>query len=521
MAASQTNPDLPCVYNTDLTCSPFSLVNDQDSNLINNNVAEAINIAGAEVNVFKLLGIYEQTKLIDLTSQGVAISSGEYTAFPASNAFDDTTSEWRSIQKGQNIPGTSFIGYDFGPIRLNNGRVRYGIDTAIKQHITTIKIKQSCNEENRISKARVERSTDNKIWYGVDIIDLPNSGETIQLRIKQSAPARYWRIRALSFNGGVNDLWAVVNLELYDFNSVILSDVQDELGFLENRDRSYATQTISLKAYYELIDPTLELTRFAAQMPDSQTWIFKVAFSTAINTLGRPFVIGDILEIPSQIQYTPTLKPVKKYLEVTDVAWATDGYTPGWTPTLQRLTAQPAIASQETMAIFGDLNLPSNKNDYAHLEQKRFNIEALFLDQKVIANANTKVPERGEDIANIRQFTNEEIAEADHQKPGINLGKLNINPTTHYVEAAMPPNGEPFTEGPTFPQNPKNGDWHRLTYENVPDPIPTVLYRFSVTKGRWLIMEQDRRKEYTVTTNPRLESYISDPNAVPLDQVGR
>jgi len=254
MAASQTNPDLPCVYNTDLTCSPFSLVNDQDSNLINNNVAEAINIAGAEVNVFKLLGIYEQTKLIDLTSQGVAISSGEYTAFPASNAFDDTTSEWRSIQKGQNIPGTSFIGYDFGPIRLNNGRVRYGIDTAIKQHITTIKIKQSCNEENRISKARVERSTDNKIWYGVDIIDLPNSGETIQLRIKQSAPARYWRIRALSFNGGVNDLWAVVNLELYDFNSVILSDVQDELGFLENRDRSYATQTISLKAYYELID---------------------------------------------------------------------------------------------------------------------------------------------------------------------------------------------------------------------------------------------------------------------------
>jgi hypothetical protein len=519
---SKQGRSLPSVYNNNFPDGQFTLVNDTDSNIVNNYVGEAINIAGAPVNVFKLLGIYEQSKLIDLTGEGQPISSGSYNAFPPSNAFDRTTSEWRTVQKGgECITDISYIGYDFGPIRLNNGRVRYGIDTAIKHEITTIILTQGCDSKNRISKARVERSPDNKVWYGVDIIDIPDVSGPLQFRIKQSAPARYWRLRPLAFNGGPEDFWAVVSLELIDFNSLTLQDVQDELGFLENRDRVYANQSILIKAYYQIVDPMLEVGKFGGHIADTQTWILEVAFSATTNALGRPLIIGDILEIPSETQYTPLLKPVKKYLEVQDVAWATDGFTPGWVPTLQRISAVPAIASQETMAIFGDLNLPTQFNDFANTVDNVYNVEAQFQDQRVRAAANTEVPERGEDIANVEQISLEQIAAAEEKFPGINLGKLNYDPRGLYVQDGMPPNGESFTEGPKFPPSPKDKAWHRLTSDpSLKEKVPTLLYRYSTLKGRWLFYEQDKRELYNVTTNPALTNILTKPN-IPLNKVGQ
>lgn len=517
---------LPAEYTLHLPppSESMSLINTADSNFVNNQIVEALNIAGANVNMFRLLGIKEQTKLVDLTGKGEAISSGEYNAFPASNAFSNTTAEWRSIQKGANIVANSYIGYDFGPIRLDNGRVRYGIDTSIKKHITTIIIAQACDAQNRISKARIERSPDGIKWYGVDIISLQDTGEAVQYRIRQSAPARYWRIRPLVFNGGNNDFWAVVKIQLADYASKNLADVQDELGFLENRDRAYAQESIQLKAYYTLVDPMLEISKFGGHIADTQTWIFEFAISSCVDLMGRSPVIGDIIEVPSEAQYNPALRSVKKYLEIHDVAWATDGYTPGWIPCLLRITALPALATQETMDIFGDLNLPSNKNDFAHLDEKRFNIEALFLDQKVRAAANTQVPEKGEDIANIREFSVEEINAANAQKPGLDLGKLNIDPRGLYVEDGLPKNGELFTEGPVLPDiaTAKDGAYHRLTFPiQNGDTIAPILYRFSKLKNQWLWWEQDQRDKYNYTTNPVLQSYLDNPQRVPINKIGK
>jgi hypothetical protein len=520
---TKNNPNLPCAYNLDLPCSEFTLVNDQDSSFVNNIINEALNIASAPVNVFKLLGIWEQTKLVDLTGQGQAISSGQYPAFPASNAFDNTISEWRSTQKGPQIIGNSYIGYDFGPIRLDNSRVRYGIDTSIKQHITTIKIKQGCNGPNKATKLRVERSVDNVKWYGVDIITIPDTDDMVTLRIKQSAPARYWRFTPLAFSGGVNDFWAVTSLQLIDYASVQLSDVQDEMGFLENRDREYASTSIQIKAYYDLVDVSLDLTRFGIHIPETQTWVFQVGFSSAVNLLGRPLVIGDILEVPSEIQYTPGLKPVKKYLEVTDVSWSTQGFTPGWKPTILRVIAAPAFASQETIDIFGDLNPPSNVNNYEHLNDPRYMIDADVLNQRVNAEADTEVPERGEDIANVREFTLDELATAAEED--IDLSKLNVNPQALYVEDAIPPNGLPYTEGPAFPwennsSNPNDGAYHRITYPQVSDPIPPRLYRWKLQKNRWIFLEEDKRLRYN-PTKPTLQSYLNDGNAIPMSKLGK
>lgn len=497
-------------------CSPFDITTDPTNCFIQSVVEEHLNIGAAPINVFKLLGIHEQGKLVDLTGNGTAISSGEYPDYPAMNVFMDNFDEWRSTQKGSLITSCGFIGYDFGPIRLDNGRLRYSVETEVRHHITTIKIQQGCESKNRVSRARVERSDDGQQWFGVAIINLPNTDKIEQISFRQSAPARYWRIRPIEFLGGPSDYWAVKRLELIDYAATDLSNIQNDFGILENRDRAYAKESIQLKGFYDLQEPLTDLTRFGIDMSSTQQYIIRIAFNAVVRALGRPIVIGDILELPSETQYTPELKPVKKYLEVTDVTWAAEGYTPGWKPTIQRITAMPILASQETMDIIGDINQSSNQNNFANLETPfPFNMEGFTSSNVAQATADSLVPERGTDIANVRHFTEEEIAEA--AKHGINLAKFNFNPRGLYVEDGLPPNGEPYTEGPTWPENPKDGDYHRLTYDTKYN-IPPRLHKFSVAKNRWIFVEEDKRALYN-TIKPTLQSLLNDPNKVHNNEI--
>lgn len=495
----------------------FNFDNMFDASLADAYAAEQLNIAGAPLNVFKLLGVHEQTSLVDLAGNGAAISSGEYTDFPASNAFDNTVSEWRSVQKGPNILTGAYLGYDFGVIKLENARVRYGIDANIRQHITTIKIQQGCNSVNRINKARVERSDDNITWYGVDIITLADSSEEQTINVKQSAPSRFWRLTPLGFNGGVNDFWAVVKMKLIDYASTSLKNVQDELGFLENRDREYATQSILVKGYYDTQETALELSKFGMHIADNHMMIFYVSFSQVVNALGRPLVIGDILEVPSEVQWTPDLKPIRRYVEVTDVAWASKGYTPGFKPILQKITTQPALASQETKDIFKNLNAPSTQNNFVNLNDDRFNVEALHADAKIEAAAKTQLPERGIDAADIRVFTQAELdtaADAD-----IPLNKLQqAPPRALYVEDGLPPNGESYTEGTSFPASPADGAYHRLTYNIPGSDIPPRLYRWSLVKNRWVYLEEDRRYRNR-KTKAYVSEFLNDPDKMPANKL--
>jgi hypothetical protein len=285
---------------------------------------------------------------------------------------------------------------------------------------------------------------------------------------------------------------------------------------LENRDRDYASESLPLKGFYDLQEPLTDLTRFGIDMGSSQEYVIRMSFSSIVAALGRPVVIGDILELPSETQYNAEMKPVKKYLEVTDTTWAADGFTPGWKPTIQRVTAKPMLASQETMDITGDLNMPSSDNDYAHLEQSVFNTESLVGDQKVREAANTQAPERGGDPDDIRQFTSDEVATA--AESGINIAKLNVNPNGLYIEDGLPPNGLPYTEGVTFPTNPKADAYHRLTYVGLSDPIPPRLYKWSLMKNRWVFVEEDKRMRYN-NIKPKLQEFLQDSTAVPADKI--
>lgn len=499
-------------------CKPWDITQQSKTNcLADSYLQETLAIAGAIVNVHNMLGVHEQTKILDLTGNGNAISSGDVVGFPASNAFSTTTTQWLSRHTGDSVINSTYIGYDFGIIKLPTGRQRYGIEANIYHEITTIKIKQSSNSNNRVVKARVERSNDGIVWYGVDIVFLPDDDKLNTIYIKHSTPSRYWRLRPIEFVGTECDSWGIQALEMHEYSATDISNIQDTL-LMENRDRDYNPTPITLKGYYELVQANTDLQKFGIELDASYS--IKINFNNCIQSIGRPIVIGDIIELPSETQYTPDLKPVKRYLDVTDVTWDPTSYTPGWLPTMLLITAMPALASQETRDIFGDIAASVDNSGLMDIQDGNHPMFQDFsnIDQSVQVRSLVDVPERGSEGSNvIREFEQDTIDAA--ASVGIkHLTRYGLNRRGLYVEDALPQNDEPYTEGTVLPLKPNDGDYHRLTYEGLAQDVPPRLYRYSVNKGRWVYLETDRRQQYNGQKNI-LEEYITNPGSTPARNV--
>lgn len=499
------------------TCSYWELIKSPETCIIESYIEESLNIGGADINVHKLLGVHEQGLLQDLTGQGTAISSGDMPNNPASNAFDKFISEWRSLQTGSDVVAKAYIGYDFGPIRLDNGRLRYGAETFIKHDVTRIQIKQSCNASQRVTKARVERSSDGVKWYGVSVINLPDCDGLVTINFKRSVPSRWWRLRPITFSGGPNDYWAVQALKLVDYEETALDNIQDRI-LMENRDRDYAETPIKVKGQYTPLDKNFVVMKWGGMFADQYS--IQVSFNQAVSRLGRPFVIGDILQLPSETQYSPTLTPVLKYLEVIDVAWGAESFTPTWVPTTQRLLCKQALASQETQDIFGKLTPTIDSTGLLDIDDGNATKYQDYsnIDQTIRADANTAVPRQGQDYANIPKLSDELLKFSDDH-PNMNLRKLDRNRTVYGIDA-MPPNGLPYTEADEFPAAPANGDYHRLTYNKINKAIPARLYRYSAAKGHWIYLETDNRQVLSNAKSLLEEFKSSDTSTVtPIDKV--
>lgn len=503
MAAKQSC-NLPSSW---ANCKPWDLTEQpRTDNLADHYIQETVAIAGAKINVYKLLGVSEQTKLLDLTGNGTAMSSGDASGYPACNAFNKLTTEWHSQQSSALLLNTGYIGYDFGIIKLPSGRQRYGIDVSIRKEITSIKIKQSNNQNSRVTKARVERSDDNIEWYGVAIINLPDDNLLNTINFANSAPSRYWRLRPITVTGTECDSWGIQALELHEYTVTDLSNIQDKI-LMENRDRNYTPAPFLLRGYYDLSQTNADLQRYGIEI--QTTYAIKINFTSCVAILGRPIVVGDIIELPSELQYTPDMRVVRKYLEVTDVTWDPTSYSPGWAPLMLLVSALPALASQETQGIFGDLVSKKDNTGLVDLNDGHNPMWQDYsdIDQAIKSAAKSDVPEKGSEGSNtIREFTEEEIASAK----AINLPsieKTGFKRARLYVEDAMPQNGQPYTEGDTFPDSPTDGDYHRLIYVGLAKDVPARLYRYSTIKRRWIFLETDKRHEFN-KQKPILDEYM-------------
>lgn len=508
------NPELLCPNG--VSRSAWELTDSDDSCLIDNYVSESIRIGGAVINVYRLLGVHEQGDLQDLTGNGSAISNGDHPNFPASNAFDLLQIPWRSIQTGVDVT-SAYIGYDFGELLLDNGRKRYGIETFVKFDVSSIKIRQGCREENRVTKARVERSNDGIKWYGVQVIDLPDCEGAARVNFKRSVPSRYWRLRAVAFNGGENDAWEIEALQLLDFEATRVDNIQDRI-LLENRDRNYDENPVRIKGVYQPIDVQAFQSKYGmGSLFSGDEWILEVSFSDVVSLLGRPFVIGDIIQLPSETQFTPSMKSIKRYLEINDVAWSTNSYTPNWVPTMQRLIARPVMASQETQDVLGKLTEDQDELGMVDINDGQDNKpyqDLSSITQTIDAEQNTQVPERGVDYADIADIPTSFYEWTEEQSGSTEVARKIDRVRAQFGFDAMPPNGEEFTQGDEFPLNPTDGDYHRLTYTTIRSGIPARLHKFSSAKNQWVFLERDRRAQFK-NTNQRLQMKL-DPNTSTL-----
>lgn len=494
-------------------CRPWQLTQQQRTNCYADSlVQESLSIAGADIHVFRLLGVHEQTKLVDNTGNGSPIVSSSFPGFDADQAFNIYATEWRSLEAGSKVVDQAFIGYDFGVVKLPNGRVKYGSEANVRVHITSLKIKQSVDPMKRVSKARVERSDNGVEWYGVSVVSLPVDDSAAVVSFKESVPSRYWRLRPLQFVGGSCDVWGVQALELSEYTATTRNNIQDFI-WMENRDREYATPHQVIKGYYDVVTSAIDLSRFGSELPTLEYQI-KVNFNACVNLIGRPIVVGDIVELPSETQYTASLRPVRKFFEVTDVAWDSSSFTPGWMPTMLSITTQPAVASQETQDIFGHLAAATDASGLFNRDDGNSETYQDFsaVDQHIVSVAHSRVPEIGAEGSNVvREFTPSELESSD-AKGYTSVHKLQFQRKDVFVEDGMPQNGAPYTEGPEYPLRPSDGDYHRMTYEGTASDIPVRLYRYSSAKGRWIYLETDKRSQYTGNKQV-IEEYITSPHS--------
>jgi hypothetical protein len=207
-------------------------------------------------------------------------------------------------------------------------------------------------------------------------------------------------------------------------------------------------------------------------------------------------VVGDVLEIPSQLQYDHNLRPVRKFLEVSDVSWSAEGFTTTWRPVLYRFQAEQLIPSQEHRDILGTVDTQKSVVDdgtfFDGIEQ--IQTAPLITSEANEAEAIIAVPEKGTNIREEASGTNAAGAPGSYDGRG------------YFVEDGLPPDGQPYTAGYKLPDvaGQVDGTFFRLEYDPKTN-IPARLYKFSGMKGKWIYVETDRRTERSAHTKSQLE----------------
>lgn len=563
-------------------------------------IAETLNISGAPVNVYRLLGVHEQG-VGSIIDTGAVYGS---TLVDIANVTDGSDlTYWQSINVGAAIISQAeYLGVDFGIKTLTvGGASEYGPPKTKWTSVGAITIKQQPLLDNYAQQVRLETATGemewtavtasgtgngtltvasagpnateatitamatspttfsvlatlksdgstivlgtatvgtqfnslyasftiaqglvafvgdelftfdvNYVWQRQAVFNLTQTPNAVTLSLQSPVRVRAVRVVPTMFTGAGN--WQVLAFDVLDSAPTNLNNIQD-LFFMENRDRDYEKVPVTLKAQYTPNDSISDLSKFGLSILDQYS--FTVSFAQTVQKLGRPIVVGDIIELPPEMQYDQNMLPVRKFLEVTDTAWSSSGFSPGWKPMVYRFQAQQALPSQETRDIFGTLDTQKYLIADSILGDgigEQLNVGPLTATEEAKKEALDAVPETGSD----------EQLSTDGQPQPIPLPAVNVlgqppamnKPfkANSYQEDGLPPTGEPYEEGYALPAvaGATDGDYFRLYYPED-TKIPPRLYRYSAVKNRWIYLETDRRGDYS-SYKPSVRKILESSN---------
>lgn len=147
------------------------------------------------------------------------------------------------------------------------------------------------------------------------------------------------------------------------YDSLNPMNIQDLL-FQENRDRTYEPDIIRLRGQYGVQNLDFDLSQFGLFLNNDILFI-TIHYNTMIELVGRKLMVGDVLELPHLLDYNPLneLIPVslRRFYQVTDGNYASEGFSPTWFPHLWRVKCEPLVNSQEFSQILAQ---PTSTDNY-------------------------------------------------------------------------------------------------------------------------------------------------------------
>jgi hypothetical protein len=162
---------------------------------------------------------------------------------------------------------------------------------------------------------------------------------------------------------GIQDQGASPDLTQPQRDGIDPTAIQDLL-FLENRDRKYDTSIYRIRGHYNVANLDFDLSQFGLFL-NNDTIFITVHYNDMISLVGRKLMVGDVLELPHLTDYHPLNESIpvglRRYYQVTDGNFASEGFSSTWFPHLWRIKCEPLVDSQE----FNDiLKAPVNQDTY-------------------------------------------------------------------------------------------------------------------------------------------------------------
>ena len=143
-------------------------------------------------------------------------------------------------------------------------------------------------------------------------------------------------------------------------------NIQDLL-FLENRDRTYDPNIYRLRGHYNVQNLDFDLSQFGLFLNNDIIFIV-VHYNDMIEQFGRKLMVGDVIELPHLIDYNPLKETIpvalKRFYQITDANYASEGFSQTWFPHLWRIKCEPLVDSEEFSQI---LQEPINQDNYLGL----------------------------------------------------------------------------------------------------------------------------------------------------------
>ena len=151
-----------------------------------------------------------------------------------------------------------------------------------------------------------------------------------------------------------------------EYDSLNPLNIQDLL-FLENRDRTYDPNIYRLRGHYNVQNLDFDLSQFGLFLNNDIIFI-TVHYNDMIDLVGRKLMVGDVLELPHLLDYNPLKETIpvalKRFYQITDGNFASEGFSPTWYPHLWRIKCEPLVDSEEFSQILSE---PIDQDNYLGL----------------------------------------------------------------------------------------------------------------------------------------------------------